>query len=184
MDSHDLGLSRASVTASEYTCAPTVAAEPLQGGLRAYVRDALACHPLRVVLAADGSTAPFSDLAASWEGRRTGTAAQVHQGDSAASLDTALTSFAHAVLLRARTEALGARATPARVLQLLNKMGLPSHGILTGGASAAQARTALALTILQPAHVWNVLEHLPADQRVEFHTLVLFTARSLEAMWV
>ena len=36
---------------------------------------------------------------------------------------------------------------------------------------------------LQPSHIWNVVCHLPQEQRIELHALVLFAARASEALW-
>lgn len=178
MLSHDLKLSRASVSGGpDSTC--ELDDDSRAAELRSYLRESLECHPARAAFSGTLSDTRAFNCLARDRAARVGHARGQDTEDGA----DALGIFAHSVLMRARAEALGVRGTPARCLALLAKMALPGHGLLGGGGTAAQARAALSLTLLQPTHVWDVLDRMPEDQRVEFHVLVLHVARSLEAMW-
>ena len=179
MDGHDVKLTRSTLPLSE--CTEPVEAVAQRRQVQEYTRRALSCHPARAAVGGGwpSNSAAFVREARIWD--RSGEADENKDPDVA--VQEALTTFAHAVLLRLHTEALGSRCTPARALMLLNKLALPPHGVLAGGAASGQARAALATLVLQPSHVWNVLEHLPQEQRVEFHYQVLVAARAMEAMW-
>ena len=145
--------------------------------LKAFVRDGLACHPVRSAMSGKlPESYAFARLASEWGRGRLA---------AGSTPEDALSIYAYAVITRVRSEALSAHgASPARVVNLLGKMALPSHGMLNGGAVSAQARAALAGTLVAGgSHLWDVLAVMSLEQCVEFHTLVVYIARSLEVMW-
>ena len=153
---------------------PARRAKPPSTAVTDYIRAALKNHPVRCALTGSlPESWTFVRLAREW-----GECIEKKVEDTAGALPV----FAYAVLLQARA-VLGLRPTPSRALAMLNKMALPAHGWLSGGSSAAQARGAVALTVLQPPHVFEVLQVMPEEQRVEFHAHIVFVARALLALW-